>query len=362
MNKRGLSQVVTTLLFVLLALGAVLLVWNLVRGIIGDAESEIDITQFSLSLSIPGKNVLVNPTLESVSLVVKRNAGTGEIKGVNIILTDSSGQSSVFRRDIVINELESKRIDVSYFGSGLGEINKVSVAPILDRNGEEAVGSVAAEFDVQDVPVGGALDVDGIGQYVKSDASSPHIAEIAGDKLTLSAWINLDELIGEQHIMIKNGPFQLQTFGDKLEGWIYNGIWTNVQGIIPLTANEWHHVSMVYDGVAMKLYVDGVFDKSVSKSGNLAGGGCFNIGRVNDGTCDVGAAQYFDGTIDDVRVYNTALTDSEIDKLYNNGVGDINGEVSNGLVLWYKFDEGSGTTAFDSSGDNDALDVSATWV
>jgi len=85
-NKRGLSGVVTTLLFVLLALGAVLLVWNLVRGIIGDAESEIDITQFSLSLSIPGKSVYVNAPQEKISLVVKRDAGAGEINGVNITL------------------------------------------------------------------------------------------------------------------------------------------------------------------------------------------------------------------------------------------------------------------------------------
>jgi hypothetical protein len=68
----------------------------------------------------------------------------------------------------------------------------------------------------------------------------------------------------------------------------------------------WHHICLTYDGTTARLYADGVEVASAAKSWNLARGRA-HIGRqVND------AVEFWDGTVDDVRIYNKALTPEEV--------------------------------------------------
>jgi Icc-related predicted phosphoesterase len=70
--------------------------------------------------------------------------------------------------------------------------------------------------------------------------------------------------------------------------------------------NEWHHLAGTYDGKTLKLYIDGVEVKSRDDVFKIRdAGGSFEIGR-RDGV------KYFKGKIDEVRVYNRALTKNEI--------------------------------------------------
>jgi len=375
MRKRGLSQVVTTLLFVLLALGAVLLVWNLVRGIIGGAESEIDITQFSLNLEIAGGNVYVDAPQEKVSLVVKRNAGAGKISGVNVILEDDTGQSSVFREDGSIEELGSKKIDIDYSGSGLGKIVKVSIAPILDRDGEEAVGSVSAEFDVPAGRIGSALIFDG-NDYV----DVPHSNDLIfnnGDDFSISFWTNvvggndLEVLI----VKVKDGHQTSGSVGSAGWDFLYRGDTLNnqVQFRTTISASpaefftdiadgSWHHLVGTYKWGALneiKLYHNGMevaFESSPSTA-NLD-----NTGNMQFGVGHDLVYEPLEGSLDDIRIYNKALTAGEVSSLFE---GDYFGAVASGnLAAWYKFDDKeTADLAKDSSGNgNDGTIIGATFV
>jgi len=68
----------------------------------------------------------------------------------------------------------------------------------------------------------------------------------------------------------------------------------------------WHHICLTYDGTVARLYADGVEVASLPKSWNLALSRA-HIGRqVND------AAEFWDGAVDDVRVYSKALTPAEV--------------------------------------------------
>jgi len=106
----------------------------------------------------------------------------------------------------------------------------------------------------------------------------------------------------------------------------------------PLTLGVWHHLAGAYDstsGIA-KIYVDGVLDGTASGSGT-----------INVGTADVqlGARQYpgyrafFNGTIDEARIWDRALSDNE-----------IMSSAQAGLRADWHFDENSGTLTADSSG------------
>ncbi len=161
-KNRGISSVVTTLLFVLLAIGAVLLVWNLVRGLITNTGDEIDTSLLTTNLEI--KSAEVNADAKTVSILVKRNFGEGEIKGLKVILEDSSGNSFSKDVDLDIDELETKRVVVDYSESDLIDVVSVSIAPVLlFSSGKEQVGSTSLKFNLKTGESTGEIDSDGDG-------------------------------------------------------------------------------------------------------------------------------------------------------------------------------------------------------
>jgi hypothetical protein len=80
-----------------------------------------------------------------------------------------------------------------------------------------------------------------------------------------------------------------------------------VQAISPkaINPNEWYHVAGTNDGSNLKLYIDGRLEDSVSSTGFL---GVNNIAKIGG---DPGSLFYFTGLIDDVRIYNRAVSESE---------------------------------------------------
>ena len=75
----------------------------------------------------------------------------------------------------------------------------------------------------------------------------------------------------------------------------------------------WTHAAVTYDGSSMRIYQDGVEVGSTTKSGSLDTNGTVPvwIGRNPDGYGP------FDGAIDDVRIYNTAVTHQDIQAIMN---------------------------------------------
>ena len=78
-------------------------------------------------------------------------------------------------------------------------------------------------------------------------------------------------------------------------------------GRAALAVNTWTHLALTYDGATLCLYVNGVQVSSLARTGNLA---------TSAHPLEIGGdsifGQYFQGTIDEVRIYNQALSLSEI--------------------------------------------------
>jgi hypothetical protein len=87
--------------------------------------------------------------------------------------------------------------------------------------------------------------------------------------------------------------------------------------------NQWTHLTLTYDGSLIKIFVNGVQASQDAFSGNIAGDNqIFGIGGRVSGN-------FFSGRIDEVEVFNRALTPGEITSLYNSGV---NGKCKHGLI------------------------------
>ena len=117
--------------------------------------------------------------------------------------------------------------------------------------------------------------------------------------------------------------------------------------------DDWHFVVALFDGTTRKVFVDGNLLGSDTPTGHDADVLNLRIG----GTGQQG--DWFDGLIDEVSVWNIGLTQSQIEEVMNNG---LNGN-EEGLVGYWDFNEGSGTTVTDQSGNgNDGTVNGATWV
>lgn len=88
-----------------------------------------------------------------------------------------------------------------------------------------------------------------------------------------------------------------------------NYIGADTRGI---TVGNWYHIACTYDGTSASIYVDGELQNSVSMSGLL---------RVSTQHILIGAnptsppSSFFNGSIDDIRIWNRALSASEIQDL-----------------------------------------------
>jgi hypothetical protein len=93
----------------------------------------------------------------------------------------------------------------------------------------------------------------------------------------------------------------------------------------PATDGAWHHVMCTYDGSNIVVYTDGVADKAVPFSGNVSNRPdlvCIGS-EYNGNTC---ANNYWHGSLDDIRIYNRALSATEVGELY--ALSDVQNSVA----------------------------------
>ena len=121
-----------------------------------------------------------------------------------------------------------------------------------------------------------------------------------------------------------------------------------------ISTETWYHLALIYDGTNLILYINGIEAGSTSASGQITNESVpLNVGRLVFQTTNFD----LDGQADEVGLWNVALTAEQIqDYMY----ADLTGE--EGLVGYWNFNEGSGDTANDASGnDNDGLIYGANW-
>jgi hypothetical protein len=163
---------------------------------------------------------------------------------------------------------------------------------------------------------GYAQKFDGTNDYATvPDATSP-ILDIS-DEITLAAWIKPSKT-GTQRIIWKvsgSTGYNLFLAGSGLVSVRFNGSGgsrVNSTSTYPDLGNTWMHVSATYDGATIRIYIDGQEENSSTTS--------FTIG-TNTANLSIGATETgvypFEGAIDDARLYNVALSQAEIQELYN---------------------------------------------
>ncbi len=164
--------------------------------------------------------------------------------------------------------------------------------------------------------LGGAIELDGSGDYVKIDNESAF--DITG-QITISTWVNIMSIPQEWTGIVTKGDSAWRMSTDFANNVFHFGIAQNdyLNGRTNVSPGQWHHILCVYDGQNMKTYVDGRLDVERPRTGP--------IGTNNFPVC-IGenielAGRCWHGLIDDVRIYNYALSLNEISSLARLGEG-----------------------------------------
>lgn len=198
-------------------------------------------------------------------------------------------------------QLDENTVALWHFNEGSGNT-------VFDETTNNNDGTISGATWTNDSISGTALEFDGIDDKISVPFSSS-IGDLPN--LTLEAWIKRNSQ-DDGMIISKNGPYFLSVRNNVVEGGVYAGPgWIHVNGTTILETNRWYNIALTYDGSFVKVYLNGTEDGSESKTGSiLVTGQSLHIGWG-----EPGHNQYFNGTIDEVRISNVSrifnVTDPE---------------------------------------------------
>jgi type II secretory pathway pseudopilin PulG len=342
-----------------------------------------DLRDTGLSWTTPGGDydvnaVAVSPppsgvgwvTWDISALVNDWITGTYSNNGV-LLLPEASNTDAYFQSSDGANPLYHPKLTITYACEcGVTAcMPSPSTGPIAHWKLDETIGLTASDSEgghdgtlVNEATwspgnLDGGLLFDGINDYV----NVPHDNNLLlTGEMTFTAWANtLDVSNGYKAIIAKDTPgngasnywFGIESDELVFGFWVSGAFRSVTTSGANLTAGNWKHLAASFSNVTdeVLLYIDGeeiqvgsITFEPTTETSDLW------IGKSVDG-------EYWNGTLDDVRIYNRALTAGEIDELYTEGYA--------GPFAHWKLDDGVGTTAIDSEGGHDGTLINEpTWV
>lgn len=167
--------------------------------------------------------------------------------------------------------------------------------------------------------IGNALKFDGVDDYVQF-AASPSF-DIGGSAVTVSLWAYLDylpaDLPGAYGPLFDSDADQYVLYQDKGNNELRFKVATSASAERPgipaanLVTGQWIHIVGVYDGANAKIYLNSNLMDTHPLTGTVKTGQVAMLGRSG-----IAAASFFSGGIDNVQVFNTALSQIEVTELF----------------------------------------------
>lgn len=186
-------------------------------------------------------------------------------------------------------------------------------------------------------------------------------------QITLEAWVKLSDVSGFQYIVSKgnydaagDGQYGLALKDGRFNAHMSKANFAPGNAHVELIAtnlvvqpNVWYHVASTWDGITYKIYINGNLENSMLATFTMTPTNePLEIGRLGQPNGYLGYSYHYPikGQIDELRIWNTAKTSTEINANKNQKVL----ATSPNLVAYYSFDEGTGTTLSDAVNGNTA--------
>ncbi len=234
---------------------------------------------------------------------------------------------------------------------------------LTDATGNGRTGTISGATWSAEGHTGKALSFDGVDDIVTvADHSSLDMTS----EFTVESWIRPDTLSAWREVILKEAPPDTLAYGlytsspggTRPSAWTAGGYAFSSQSI---PTGSWTHLAATYDSGTMRIYVNG----TLTGTGTNVAEPASTAGALRIGANSIWPEEAFDGLIDDVRIYDRALTASEIASDRDTAVPPpVTPPSGPQPVLELKFDDASGSVARDSSGkshDGTLSAAGATW-
>ena len=236
------------------------------------------------------------------------------------------------------NALTANGTNLKWYTSNSGGM-PITTAPIPNTNASSVTTYYVTQSDFTgceskrqaiNVYVGDSathLNFDGVDDFIDC-------GNILPESYTKEAWISIDAINQTSNIISGSDSSGQNAF------WVpngvlsagHNGTWNAVEDSNVLSLNTWYHVVVSYDYATqtLKLYKDGILIDSNNNVPAPNNGNDIHIGSYND------ASNLFNGSIDEVRIWNVVRTEEQINGSKN---CELQGDEA-GLIAYYQFNEG----------------------
>jgi hypothetical protein len=147
---------------------------------------------------------------------------------------------------------------------------------------------------------------------------------------TISAWVKRDtknfgiiSIVSKRDARFTHGYDLRILNNNRIEIIWKNGSDQSLISNSAIPDDQWHHVAAIYNGNKVSIYIDGVFDKAEGKSSPVTTNESFHIGAAGKNT----PRQYFKGNIDEVRIWDVALSEDQLRFIMNQEITENSGQV-----------------------------------
>ncbi len=183
-------------------------------------------------------------------------------------------------------------------------------AVLTDITGRGRNGTISGATWTTSGHSGSALTFGGSARVTVPDANELDLTAA----MTLEAWVYPTAVPTDWSTVIlkENSPslayaLYAGTPANRPEGYVNNGADRGTTGTAALPQNTWTHLATTYDGATLRLYVNGTQVASQAVTGAI---------RTSSGVLSIGGngvwGEYFSGRLDEVRIYNRALSAAEV--------------------------------------------------
>lgn len=227
---------------------------------------------------------------------------------VKLTVTDSKGVTSV--KSSTVNVTAGTTTATGGLVAAYA-FEEMTGATALDASGLNNHGTITQAARTTAGRFGRGLSFDGVNDWVSvKDAASLDFTKAmtleawVNPKVAMSAWSSIiakETATGSAYSLVANGGTNQPDVG------ILTNTWREIVGGTSLPANTWKHLAATYDGATLRLYIDAVQVAQAALTGTI---------QVSNGMLRIGGhsilGDFFNGRIDEVRLYNRALTQTEI--------------------------------------------------
>ena len=224
-------------------------------------------------------------------------------------------------------ELDSDDDGVNDIQTGLYGSFDTNADGRIDGSGDADVDGITDSFDTNDAVKGSPrdinskmfLDFDGRNDYGQD---TTNLGVLANE--SLMAWIDINSTFSTLGIIAGTPNFLLRITSTKRLQAVVNG--TSNTYNTALNDSQWYHIGAVYNGSTVRLFLNGAMVASGGVTGSIASS-TLTLGR------DPGAAgSYFKGKIDEVRVFDVALTDLQFQRMVYQEVQNTASQIRGTIV------------------------------